>query len=612
MPRSYNREVASLSRTYKVAMDWEAAELSAHLLGNPFVPTVFVGSGGMRSIAEFAAELHMAVLGAPAIAATPLQVLPVTELHRARTVVFTASARHPDVKLTIEMARSRWDVPPLVVTHRELGDIDDEIVAKCEVVTVPRHRGDGFLATHSVIAMATALIRTYGLGDTLPDSLPKPAPENKLGRPRAVIVASGRTLPAAMDLETRLSETGLAAAQLTDLRNLGHGRHVSLDRYASETTVVVFTGAENAELTRRTLELIPESVRKLAIASDLEWPAATIELLHASVHVLVQRDPEDPDPASPGVARFGRRLYHLAADSHAASPTALGAIDRKAEAARLPRTPAVRRWLQERLDTWRTELSEQRFGALVLDYDGTCCSTEGRFELPRRDVRQALVRVLDNDVKLAFASGRGRSLHRDLREWVPETFWDDLIVGMYSGGMSVPLSAQPPGRREPEGDLAAAAKRLSTLEGDGWLRLARRRHQLTAEPGDAWPASAASLAQVIEAVLSRPPVLDVRVSSSAHSVDIVKSTTSKASIVAEVAAATGGPVLAIGDQGQQGGNDFELLASTRYSLSVDRCSADPERCWALIPGTAGPDALVAYLAALQFADGRALFEGGLE
>ena len=38
-------------------------------------------------------------------------------------------------------------------------------------------------------------------------------------------------------------------------------------------------------------------------------------------------------------------------------------------------------------------------------------------------------------------------------------------------------------------------------------------------------------------------------------------------------------VLAIGDQGDLGGNDFELLASSRWTLSVDRCSADPARCW---------------------------------
>ena len=68
-------------------------------------------------------------------------------------------------------------------------------------------------------------------------------------------------------------------------------------------------------------------------------------------------------------------------------------------------------------------------------------------------------------------------------------------------------------------------------------------------------------------------------------------TVSKSAVVADAMTRTGRPMLAIGDQGQPGGNDFDLLACYRYSLSVDRCSADPTRCWNLAPaGQAGPQA----------------------
>jgi hypothetical protein len=61
-----------------------------------------------------------------------------------------------------------------------------------------------------------------------------------------------------------------------------------------------------------------------------------------------------------------------------------------------------------------------------------------------------------------------------------------------------------------------------------------------------------------------------------------------------------GAVMAIGDQGHLGGNDFELLAATPWSLSVDRCSADPTRCWNLdSTGRRGPDVLLRYLRALK-------------
>ena len=67
-------------------------------------------------------------------------------------------------------------------------------------------------------------------------------------------------------------------------------------------------------------------------------------------------------------------------------------------------------------------------------------------------------------------------------------------------------------------------------------------------------------------------------------------------------------VLAIGDQGHLGGNDFELLAATELSLSVDTCSPDPTRCWNLdLSGQRGPDVLVRYLDAVQLESHGAFF-----
>src|SRR5258708_6900285 len=66
-----------------------------------------------------------------------------------------------------------------------------------------------------------------------------------------------------------------------------------------------------------------------------------------------------------------------------------------------------------------------------------------------------------------------------------------------------------------------------------------------------------------------PPLPAVRVLESAHAVDIVPARISKADVITAAADLAGGSVLAIGDQGQPGGNDFALLAHQLYSLSVD-------------------------------------------
>ena len=57
--------------------------------------------------------------------------------------------------------------------------------------------------------------------------------------------------------------------------------------------------------------------------------------------------------------------------------------------------------------------------------------------------------------------------------------------------------------------------------------------------------------------------------------------------------------LCIGDKGEWPGNDFELLSS-RYSLSVDEVSSDPDTCWNIASlGIKNSDATYEYLRRLQ-------------
>ena len=82
--------------------------------------------------------------------------------------------------------------------------------------------------------------------------------------------------------------------------------------------------------------------------------------------------------------------------------------------------------------------------------------------------------------------------------------------------------------------------------------------------------------------------------------DVLDARAGKQDLLSLVLKQTQGTVIAIGDQGQPGGNDFELLAAIRSTLSVDRCSGDPTRCWNLDNrGERGPSLLVRYLRSLR-------------
>jgi hypothetical protein len=91
-----------------------------------------------------------------------------------------------------------------------------------------------------------------------------------------------------------------------------------------------------------------------------------------------------------------------------------------------------------------------------------------------------------------------------------------------------------------------------------------------------------------------------RALASAHSIDIIPRSSSKTGTVQALVDRGFESALLIGDQGHVGGNDFELLASSPYSLSVDRCSADVSTCWNLGVGRqAGPSLLMRYLSAFK-------------
>jgi hydroxymethylpyrimidine pyrophosphatase-like HAD family hydrolase len=86
---------------------------------------------------------------------------------------------------------------------------------------------------------------------------------------------------------------------------------------------------------------------------------------------------------------------------------------------------------------------------LVLDYDGTVCTTENRFDAPDKAIVELLLSAVERGVCLGFASGRGSSLHRELRNVIPEHLWSRVYAGMYNGALVIPLNGDIPDSRAP-------------------------------------------------------------------------------------------------------------------------------------------------------------------
>jgi hydroxymethylpyrimidine pyrophosphatase-like HAD family hydrolase len=459
-------------------------------------------------------------------------------------------------------------------------------------------RPDGFLATGSVLQIAVALLRSYLDGPGVPERLPSAGAHEEPLRREVLVLTPPALAAVACDIEVRLVESGLAAVQVADYRNFAHGRHTGFARRLDNVTVIALSDQASEALASGSVEALPQRADVRRWHCDVPWPEALVRLLVRSMWLVGDEgERAGLDVARPTVPAFGRRLYRLPL-SRRIPVQRTGAVERKLLALGAGDSHAMRAIYRAAADDWIAQLGAQRFGGVVLDYDGTVCWTSRRRELPEPAVREALQRLLEAGIVVAFASGRGQSLHRDLRRWLPEGLWPQVLLGLYNGAVRVRLD-------EALGDLRLSTRWSSSVVGalEDWpfrsrVDIEERGAQVTvAVAGRGFEHG--RLGELVRERLTTAGVA-AQVVASGHSLDIVASETSKTTVIDDARKRCDAAVLTIGDQGQVGGNDHAMLAHSPFSLTVDRCSADPSRCWYAGSGEhVGPDLLVRYLRGLR-------------
>ena len=311
MKPNYGDELGLLAASY----DWAAREdISplAELLDIVVSGTaLYIGSGGALAVSALASALHVARTGRLATHATPLAVSGGPLRHSTAAVLFSARAGHPDVALAARAAVRQGCDPVGLVTHRRVDEIPSSLAS--QPITIVSYAApfarDGFLATNTVLTMSTLLVRWYARrAFSLPDQLrPRISGDGRSMTQNCLVLVGPGTEAAGIDLETRLSETGLAAAQLVDYRNFAHGRHYGLFRNQDRTTIVAFIAPEYADLANATLAQLPNEVPVIRIETDQAWPFGVLELLVGSMQLIGQvSDAAKLDPARPHVPEFGR------------------------------------------------------------------------------------------------------------------------------------------------------------------------------------------------------------------------------------------------------------------------------------------------------------------
>lgn len=581
-----------------------------------------VGSGGSFTAAAYAADQHFRVYGRPSQAITPLEVfqVPSSAAANAAGMLLSAEGKNPDILAAAKQLRLRAcptigltlrSTSPLVKLSGETG------AASLAAYDMPWGK-DGYLATNSLVATLILLWRAYAADVTVTTELPllvnwylqfdrrieRAGDMKRSGRALILHGAVGRI--GAIDLESKLTEGALAFGQVCDFRQFAHGRHLQLSQLSEPVIVVSFsTGGD--PLATETIRMLPTEVGPVLDVALPRISDAGAEIAGVLAAMVITRAwaGEQVDPGQPAVAQFGRELHALDVSTFVSLA--------------LPPTPAMLRKqvpgdppevLFEHARRYIERLQAARLRLLVSDFDGTFCDTVKRFEGLDPRIAAEVTRLARNGVHLAFATGRGMKLRKVLQDKLPVDVWPMVMMGCYSGSFIFSLAdthaAAPP-----------ADPRLTELA--QWLLNTRALSTQVDPCADAGQLSLRGISgsdkvRLVAAInewVAQHSYEGWRAFSSGHSVDVVTEKAGKLLVVQDACHRLGldplTQVLRVGDGGDFGGNDYELL-SEGLALSVDAVPPGVEQCWNLLPRMlSGVRGTEYYLQNLEAADGEVRF-----
>lgn len=302
MGRAYSSELERLKRTVAFSDKADIRPLVALLADLVPRNLIFVGSGGSFTAATFAAALHEEYTGRLAKAVTPLETASRPATKNTAALLLSARGSNPDILKAFQALRSMEPIAAICATEQNalLRQIDKIGSGVGYGFTVPGGK-DGFLATNSLIATLILLTRGYesllglppadlqGIGEVPPWSRNDPGPADKMyelaNADTIIALSSGWGWAAAIDLESKCSEAGLANVLLSDYRNFAHGRHNWLRRRGETTAIVSLEDAANTQLANSILRLLPDEVRTVRLFSARKGPTAGIDLISQVLHL---------------------------------------------------------------------------------------------------------------------------------------------------------------------------------------------------------------------------------------------------------------------------------------------------------------------------------------
>ncbi len=624
MGKPFDKELLEINETYKWSANTKLDVDSKDLLRMTSFPMLAVGSGGSFSACSYLSLLHQEY-GNICKSITPLELHSSKNVIRNANVFFlSASGKNSDILFgfNLSIQNEAKNIFSLCMRKNSpLAKLSKNYSASTIIDFNHPSGKDGFLATNSLVSFFVILARIFNKFEyrelTFEEIFLNRMTDfcKSLDKDFTIqVLYGGWGAPIAIDIESKFTEAGLGNILLADFRNFAHGRHNWFDKKKRQSAVIAIVTPSEKELAQKTLALLPKSIPRLIIETTDNTPNGAIELLIKSFYLTkVIGELKEIDPGRPGVPEYGRKLYNL---KYASLYKSKRKVDEDFLIRRKIGLSDILQLSDDQYSIWynsllafKKSINSSRFAGIIFDYDGTLCSSKERYHGPSELIREQLLRILQSDIVIGIVTGRGKSVRLDLQKFIPKKFWNKVILGYYNGSqISMLDDDKAPDASKPKANsLEALFSEISNhfLIGkfltEDRLKIEPRPQQLTIEINDQFIG--ALIKEVLLDIVAKYDYKDIKVLQSSHSIDIILNTVSKLHILQECERFIKSQdkehkFLCIGDCGKWPGNDYQLLGS-KYSLSVDEVSTDPDTCWNLAsPGIRNIDATLQYLQAI--------------
>ena len=323
MGKPYQSEL----KLFPTIHDWAAQEnvfgLERFVDAAQSLPLCAVGSGGSLTAAAFATMLHRWTL-LPSWYCTPYMMSYGPTGWGRATLLISAGGRNSEI-LHAQVKAGR---PAGVICATSESPLVESAPSGTHIHATQLPTGrDGFLATNTLLATCVWLARAYGRRvSCLPEydmvwpglmepgfgGIVRQAARAIAGKRYLLVLADEWGWPAAVDMESKFHESGLAAVQIADWRNFAHGRHHWLAVNGTETAVVALVTPWSTMLADRTLGILPEEILVARLEAPTDDAAGSLNLLVQAMHLVGEFGAaRGVDPGKPKVAEFGRRIHHM-------------------------------------------------------------------------------------------------------------------------------------------------------------------------------------------------------------------------------------------------------------------------------------------------------------